>query len=125
MQEKKRVLIIEDEAALTNILSEQLTASGYEVLKSSDGKMGYDLAVNRMPHLILLDVSLPEMSGIDVLRKLRADSSTKGIEVVLLTNSADSTHLAEALMLEAHDYLVKSDWQMSDIIKLIETKIGK
>ncbi len=123
MTPTKKILVIEDEVALAMVLNDKLMHEGYAVIKTPDGQKGLAMAISEHPDLIMLDVSLPAMNGIEILKELRKNDVTKGIEVVLLTNSSDSTLLADALSLGAHDYLVKSDWQLEEVVKLVRTKL--
>lgn len=106
-----------------NVLYDKLSLEGFSVLKASDGKKGLDIALSEHPALILLDINLPVMNGIDMLKELRKDPAGKDIEVVMLTNFSEYKLLADALALGAHDYLVKSDWKLEDVVKLVHEKI--
>ncbi len=121
--ENKKILIVEDEAQLLNVLYDKLSLEGFSVLKASDGKKGLDIALSEHPALILLDINLPVMNGIDMLKELRKDPVGKDIEVVMLTNFSEYKLLADALALGVHDYLVKSDWKLEDVVKLVHEKI--
>jgi DNA-binding response OmpR family regulator len=123
MTPNKKVLITEDEAPIRNILSDKLTEAGYEILSAGDGKTGLEIALSERPKLILLDINLPVMDGMSMLKNLRQDEYGKNVEVVLLTNSNEFKMLAEALKLGAHDYLVKSDWSLDDVVKLVNAKM--
>lgn len=125
MKSDKKILIVEDETQLLNVLNDALSQEGFSVIKASDGKKGLELALAEHPYLILLDTNLPIMNGIAMLRELRKDPIGKDIEVVMLTNYSEYKLLADALALGAHDYLVKSDWKLEDVIKLVNSKIGK
>lgn len=120
---EKKILIVEDEAQLLNVLYDKLSLEGFSVLKASDGKKGLDIALSEHPALILLDINLPVMNGIDMLKELRKDPVGKDIEVVMLTNFSEYKLLADALALGVHDYLVKSDWKLEDVVKLVHEKI--
>ena len=121
--ENKKILIVEDEAQLLNVLYDKLSLEGFSVLKASNGKKGLDVALSEHPALILLDINLPVMNGIDMLKELRKDPVGKDIEVVMLTNFSEYKLLADALALGVHDYLVKSDWKLEDVVKLVHEKI--
>lgn len=123
MNPAKKILIVEDEVALANVLADRLTAEGYSVIKAADGKNGLEKALSEKPNLILLDINLPVMNGIDMLKELRKDAAGKTVEVVLLTNVNEYQPLAEALAEGAHDYLIKSDWKLEDVVKLVANKL--
>lgn len=85
MTQKKRILVIDDEVDLVNLLTMRLEAEGYEVLSALDGRSGLDKAREERPDLILLDVMMPIMDGYQVCRFLKFDDELKNIPVIMLT----------------------------------------
>lgn len=121
----KKVLIVEDEAALLRTLGDSFSEEGFEVLEASTGEKGLELALANHPDIILLDLLLPGIGGIDVLKQLRSNAWGKHAEVILLTNiDRDVKVLADAVELGAYEYLVKSHWQIEDVIKKVREKAG-
>jgi CheY-like chemotaxis protein len=118
------VLIVEDEKSLRDAIRDKLTRSGVVVLEAEDGAQGLQVALAKQPDLILLDILIPKMDGIEMLRQLRADDRGKTIQVILLTNLNDINRLDEALTLGARDYLIKSDIKLEDLVKAIQDRIG-
>lgn len=102
-----RVLVVDDEPALLEILAETLTADGYEVALARDGVAALAQVHRWKPDLVLTDMHMPGMSGLELLRKLRGDLSTAGIPVVFLTVVENVDTEAQALNLGADDYLTK------------------
>jgi len=123
MEKVKKILIVEDEIALITALSDKLTNEGYDVIKAMDGKEGLKSAILERPDIVLLDINLPVMDGITMLKELRKDEFGKSVEVVMLTNFNEYKLLADALAQGAHDYIVKSDWKLEDIVKLVSDKL--
>jgi DNA-binding response OmpR family regulator len=123
MSQTKTILIIEDEIPILNILSNKLTREGFTVLTAKDGKQGLELALAKHPALILLDIILPVMDGITMLKKLHADPWGKNAQVVMLTNLGDSQSVANALELGSHDFLVKADWTIEDVVQIARDKL--
>lgn len=122
MSSYKTVLIIEDEDPIRWVLKDGLTKEGFNVLEAKNGQEGLDLALSRHPDLILLDLILPKMYGLDVLKKIRSDSWGKNAFVVVLSSIDDSiTKEAEALGVK--DYLIKKDWKLDEAIKFIKSKL--
>src|SRR5260370_18385178 len=80
-----RILIIEDERALTDVLSYNLQREGYETLVAQDGQEGLRKAQTLLPDLVLLDLMLPVLNGLEVCRELRAGERTRPIPIVMLT----------------------------------------
>ena len=100
----KLILVIEDEAAIVDILKFNLTKSGYRVITALDGEEGYNLAVTEKPDLILLDVMLPKMDGFEVCKKIREKQSTP---IIMLTARDEEVDKIVGLELGADDYMTK------------------
>lgn len=118
----KNILIIEDDLSLQQALSDALSRSRYVCSVATDGEAGLRLAKENHPDLILLDLLLPKMDGMTMLKKLRTDPWGKKASVLILTNlSADSGDLVRAAVETFPEYyLVKSDWAIDDIVKKVE-----
>jgi two-component system chemotaxis response regulator CheY len=123
MNSPKKILIVEDEVPLLDALYDRLTSEGYAATKATNGQEGLDSVKASQPDLILLDINMPVMDGMTMLKELRKTPEGKGIEVILLTNYNDYKLLADALAQGAHDYLVKSDWSLDDVAKLVREKL--
>src|SRR5437899_11913589 len=102
-----KILIIEDERALTDVLTYNLQRDGYEVSVAHDGQEGLRKAQTTLPDLILLDLMLPIMNGLDVCRELRAGERTKEIPIIILTAKAEETDQVVGFSLGADDYVTK------------------
>ncbi|MCD7035671.1 response regulator transcription factor [Metabacillus sp. GX 13764] len=102
---KKRILIIEDEEKIAKVLKIELSFEGYEVFTAYNGKSGLQSAFSLQPDCILLDVMLPEMSGIDVLKKLRQEDAVT--PVILLTARTSTLDKVHGLDHGANDYITK------------------
>ena len=120
----KKILIVEDELALLNILRDTLNAQGYEVVKARDGQEGLTLAQTQKPDLILLDLLMPVMDGLAMLKTLKASDWGGKIPVIVLSNLGSDTQIKDAAALGVSDYLVKSDWSVEEISQKIKDKIG-
>lgn len=120
MPEKKKILIVEDELPLLEIMADKLSEEGFAVIRAEDGEKGLELAKEQHPDLILLDILLPKLDGMEVLKKLREDAWGKEAEIILLTNLSGSEKVAEATGLGAYNYLVKSDWKLEDVVKKVK-----
>lgn len=102
-----RVLIIEDERALTNVLTYNLRREGYEVTVAHDGQEGLRKAQTQPVDLILLDLMLPSLSGLDVCRDLRASEATRDVPIIMMTAKAEETDQIVGFSLGADDYVTK------------------
>ena len=101
------ILIIDDEADIRDILSYNLEKEGYQVLKAENGKKGIALAKNRLPDLILLDVMMPEMDGIEVCEILKSDENTQNILICFLTARSEDYSQIAGFNAGADDYVSK------------------
>ncbi len=107
MSSNDRILVVDDEADILNLLDYTLTRAGFEVEKASDGPEALGKAVSRAPALIVLDIMLPDMEGTEVLRRLKEGGSTRHIPVIMLTAKGDEIDKIVGLELGAEDYITK------------------
>ena len=121
----KTILLIEDEGALQKTMGDVLSQEGYTILAALDGEIGIRLAKEKVPDLILLDLVLPKMMGLEVLKELRGDEKTKDIPVIVLTNSEDMQDIQRVMDLGATTYLVKSNYELQEVVKKIQTVLGE
>ena len=99
-----RILVVDDEAAVTDLLAYNLRKAGYEVLNAADGRQALQLARENKPDLILLDLMIPEIDGLDVCRELRKTSS---VPVIMVTALGEEIDRGVGLELGADDYITK------------------
>ena len=104
---KPRILIVEDERGLTDILTYNLQRDGYETLVAHDGQEGLRKAQMHLPELILLDIMLPTMDGLEVCRQLRAGKQTSKIPILMLTAKSEETDQIVGFTVGADDYVTK------------------
>src|SRR5919204_1741365 len=104
---KPRILIIEDERALTDVLTYNLQREGYEPLVAHDGQEGLRKAQTLLPEVVLLDLMLPVLNGLEVCRELRAGEATRNIPIIMLTAKAEETDQVVGFSLGADDYVTK------------------
>src|ERR1035437_2071090 len=105
----KKILIVEDDRVLLNLMNEQFSAEGFEVLTALNGKDGLDAALKMHPDLILVDILMPIMDGMEMTEKLREDTWRKNAKIIVLTNLNSEDKVAKFLEKGAYDYLIKSD----------------
>ena len=103
----KKILIVDDEKPIVDILTYNLKKEGYETIEAGDGEMAVEMAVSQNPDLILLDVMLPDMSGFDVCRILHNDKNTSNIPIIMATARTDDEDIVSGLDLGADDYITK------------------
>ncbi len=103
----KRILVIDDLPENVFLLQDRLESEGYEIITAYDGKTGINKAISELPDLILLDVMMPEMNGIEVCKTLVSNPSTVNIPVILVTAKAGAEDTKEGLEAGAFDYVKK------------------
>lgn len=122
MTNTKTILVVEDEQNLQDLYAQYLRGEGYTVDVAGDGNTAYEKMKSATYSLVLLDIMLPEMDGLQVLEKLKKDGafdpSTQS--VVLLTNLGQDTLVAKALTLGIRGYLVKSDYSPDQLLTEIK-----
>jgi|SRR3989344_500296 len=120
----KKILLIEDESLLSELLEKRLKESGYDVLVAEDGEIGLAKVFSESPDLVLLDILLPKRNGMEILRKMHESNLTDKIPVVIISNSGQPVELEEAQKLGAKDWLVKADFDPDEVIEKVKTHIG-
>ena len=111
---------MDDDKSLCTLRAGVLKKENFDVLIAEDGKEGLKTAREQLPDLILLDLEIPGMKGLEVLKELRAYEKTRDIKVIILTNFADISNIEEAMEGAVFTYLTKSDWELEDIVKKIK-----
>jgi len=110
-----RILVIEDDRILRKACETSLVKRGFDVLTASDGEEGIRQAEEFMPDLILLDMRMPKISGVDTLAALKQKEKTKTIPVVILSNSSSEGSIHEAETFGAAGYLVKASLSLREL----------
>ena len=122
-----KILMVEDELLLVSMYKAALEAAGYEVISASGGEMGLEKVKSLKPDLVLLDIMMPQMTGLDVLDQMKKDPETSSIPVVMLTNLTWNPDPQIPMGKGALDVWVKANNKPSDVVdkvsKLFE-KIG-
>ena len=114
-----KILIIEDDALLSRMYQIVFSSSNYEVAVAVDGEDGLEKTSSFKPDLILLDIMMPKLNGLEVLKKLKANPETKTTPVVVLTNLAGSGDVQAALELGAVRYIVKSENKPKQVDEIV------
>jgi DNA-binding response OmpR family regulator len=122
---KKSILIVEDEETLLRALSEKLEREGFAVYKAINGEEGLRMAMENTPDLILLDLVMPRVDGMQMLNELRMAAWGKKIPIMILSNLSDERRVAESMEQGVHDYLIKTDWSLQEVVKKVRTKLGQ
>ncbi len=121
---KKNVLIIEDDFFVRDLYIRQFTKSGFGVSAAEDGTEGVAKVEEQKPDIILLDIMLPKLSGLEVLKRLKENPTTKPIPVILLTNLSEDQTIKDGFELGAEGYLIKSAYTPEQVVKEVAKLLG-
>jgi len=122
---KKKILIVEDDNFVAEVYSTKLLEMGHEVLIAQNGEEGLAQVGLNKPDLILLDIIMPVMGGIEMLEELKKNDGWKNIPIILLTNVGEKESIQRVRDLGVEDYLIKSHFTPAEVIEKIETVLGK
>ncbi len=115
-----KILVVEDDPLISRMYQKIFSFEGFEVEMAGDGEEGWEKVKKVNPNLILLDIMMPKMNGLQVLEKLKLDPDTKKIPVVMLTNLAGVQDAETALAKGAIKYIVKSEHEPQEITKMVK-----
>ena len=107
MARRKKILVVDDERDLVELISVNLQRNGYEVITAHDGNTGLEMARKQRPDLIVLDVMMPGLSGRDVTMALKSDPDTATMPILMLTAKTEETDIIVGLSMGADDYVTK------------------
>lgn len=117
---KKKVLIVEDEALLSDAMEAKCKLAGLDVLKAFNGQQGLEMAIANKPNIILLDLLMPVMDGKTMLHRLRGIPEFKKLPVIILTNSGEVDNFRETTLYDnANAFFIKSNVNPDDIVRKI------
>jgi len=105
--DSKNILVVEDDLDIRELISFNLANEGHEVFEANDGEVGIDKARNNNPDLILLDLMLPGIQGLDVCRIIKSDQETKEIPIIMVTALGQEEDIVKGLETGADDYITK------------------
>ncbi|PIS39445.1 MAG: response regulator [Candidatus Nealsonbacteria bacterium CG08_land_8_20_14_0_20_38_20] len=121
----KKILLVEDEEIMINLLQKKLTREGYEVSVAEDGEEGLRAMRETGSDLVLLDIIMPKMGGLEVLEEMNKDPNLKKIPVIIISNSGQPVELDRAQRLGAKDWLVKTQFDPKEVLEKVIKQIGK
>lgn len=119
-EKKHHILLIEDDSFVHELYKRALTKIGFQVSSAFDGEEGVQLAQQKKVDLILLDILLPKLNGVDVLRKLKSDPEISNIPVILLTNLGQESIIREAFRIGADGFLLKARLLPIEVAKQVQ-----
>jgi DNA-binding response OmpR family regulator len=115
-----KILIVEDDPLMSRMYEKIFTFEKYDVVMAHDGEEGLAKALSENPTLIMLDVMMPKMNGLQVLERLKADTRTKALPVIMLTNLAGQQDAETALSKGAVKYLIKSEHEPKEVTDIVK-----
>lgn len=117
---KHVVILIEDDAVLQAMFKESLETDGFKVTTASDGRQGLELVIKEKPQIVLLDMLMPSLNGLDFLREFDAKNHPE-TKIIVFSNLSSPEQVQESLDLGAVKYIIKSDISLSELTKLLES----
>lgn len=117
MDNKKKILLVEDDVFMLELLSDKLTKSGFEVSVAVDGEECLKTLQSLKPDLMLLDIVMPKLDGLDVLRRMKNSPEFSQIPVIVLSNLGQKEEVERAMELGAKDYIVKANFTAGEIVE--------
>lgn len=120
---KKKILLIEDEEIMVNLLQRKLSQEGYEVQIARNGEEGLEQARKFLPNLVLMDIVMPKMSGLETMEEMKKDKTLSRIPVIIISNSGQPVELDRAQELGAKDWLVKTEFDPKEVIEKVKKQL--
>jgi DNA-binding response OmpR family regulator len=121
---KKKVLIVEDDEAFFKLCSTALKLKNYDVIHVPEGSSAVQRITDEQPDLVLLDIVLPGMSGLDILQNMKSIDEAKDFRVIMLTNFGTDTNVNRAMELGAEDYIMKYNVVPSELADKVSAMLG-
>lgn len=115
----KKILIIEDDKEILSLLSRRVSDAGYQVQAVRDGEEGLKMLRSDKPDLVLLDIILPKVDGLELLKRKQALDETKDIPVVVISNSGAPAEISQAQRLGAVDWITKTEFSLQETLDKI------
>lgn len=123
----KKVLVVEDDTSLLNMLTDKLSLLGFHALKADDGRKAIDIVLREQPDLIFLDLLIPEVDGYQVLQTVRThgDPKVSSTPVIVLSNLWSDKDILRAKSLRVSEYYVKAQTDLEEVFKKAQILLGK
>lgn len=118
------IILAEDDLVLQDMYSERLKAEGFQVIVAQNGEEALAKVAEITPALMILDIMMPKMNGIDVLKELKSKDATKNIPVIVATALVQDMSELKKMLSPKDAYLIKSEVMPGDVIKLVKDKLS-
>ena len=122
--DRAKILVVDDEPNIVQTLQDRLEMNDYQVVTACNGKEGLEKALREQPDIVLLDVIMPIMDGLDMLETLRGYENGKDLSVIMLTARSQTQDIARASACGIEDYIVKP-FDLSELLEKIESILDK
>ena len=123
--EKKKILVVEDDIFISDIYQVKFKQEGFEVAIAVNGLEALKILDNFRPDIILLDIIMPQMDGIETLKKIKNNDKLKNIPIIMLTNISEKEKVEESEEMGVNDYLVKSQFTPSEVVAKVNTLLNR
>lgn len=118
---KNKILIVDDDELLVKAYRDKLEKENYQIDEASDGEAGLKSALEKHPDMILLDINLPKMNGVEVMEKLREDDWGRTVPIIIISNlDADDERIKSITRNEPAYYLLKRNYTLDDLVTKIK-----
>ena len=120
----KNILIVEDDSFVSELYDHQFNKYGFDTKIAPDGETALDLVKKNKFDAILLDIMIPKVDGLEVLKRLKADSATKNTHVIILSNLGQDELIKQALQVGAKAYIIKSLYTPAQVVAEVRSILG-
>ena len=120
MSDPQTILIVEDQIGFRQIYQDVLESFGYTVLTAEDGEVGWAMMREQKPDLVLLDLGLPKITGLEILEMARADEKTRTLPIMIFSVMGEQKEVDKAMKLGANDYILKGFTSNREIVEKIK-----
>jgi DNA-binding response OmpR family regulator len=124
MESNQKVLIVEDDNFLGDLLADHLNKNGVEAYLARDAETAYKKINQEIPGLVLLDLLLPGMDGLELLQKLKSANIVPALPVIILSNLAQKEKIEQGIQLGARDFMVKANFDLDEITAKVKEVLG-
>ena len=122
--DKKTILIAEDDKMVGPMYQTALENAGYNVILLGDGREAWEAIQAKAPNMVLLDIAMPNLSGLEILKRMQEDDALKRIPVVIATNLSREEEMFKCLEMGAKDFKIKTEWKINDMLETVEKFIS-
>ncbi len=124
MPEQRTILLVEDEAGLSNLLRQRLEKDGFKVVLARDGEEALKILKTAKPDLILLDVILPKISGFELMEKLKEEPEFQKAPIIIISNLGQESDMEKGQTLGAVGYFVKAKMSVEELVDKVKEFLG-